>query len=190
MFAGSCIGVILLVVILEALRRLGREYDRFIVKRARLRYMYLSDSASSLNAGHTTGTNNQTESQKVQTSGANGQNGQGKHGNSETDLITPAPQQSVDAKATGDAHQCVPITTAVAFSSTSAAPAQANFGPYRPSIVEQLVRALLHMVQFAVAYFVMLMAMYYNGYIIICIFIGAFVGSLIFSWEPVSLSKE
>jgi copper transporter 1 len=46
------------------------------------------------------------------------------------------------------------------------------------------------MVQFAVAYFIMLLAMYYNGYIIICIFIGAFFGALIFSWEPLSLSKE
>jgi copper transporter 1 len=67
---------------------------------------------------------------------------------------------------------------------------RANFGPYRPSPMEQLVRALLHMLQFAVAYFVMLLAMYYNGYIIICIFIGAFLGSLVFSWEPVLLSKE
>ncbi len=26
--------------------------------------------------------------------------------------------------------------------------------------------------------------MYYNGYIIICIFIGAYIGSFIFHWEP------
>ena len=45
------------------------------------------------------------------------------------------------------------------------------------------MRALLHMLQFAVAYFIMLLAMYFNGYIIICIFIGAFLGALIFSWE-------
>jgi copper transporter 1 len=31
MFAGSCIGVILLVIVLEALRRAGKEYDRYIV---------------------------------------------------------------------------------------------------------------------------------------------------------------
>ena len=28
------------------------------------------------------------------------------------------------------------------------------------------------------------LAMYYNGYIIICIFIGAYLGSFIFHWEP------
>jgi solute carrier family 31 (copper transporter), member 1 len=27
------------------------------------------------------------------------------------------------------------------------------------------------------------LAMYYNGYIIICIFIGAYIGSFIFQWE-------
>ncbi len=26
--------------------------------------------------------------------------------------------------------------------------------------------------------------MYYNGYIIICIFLGAYVGSFVFHWEP------
>ena len=27
--------------------------------------------------------------------------------------------------------------------------------------------------------------MYYNGYIIICIFIGAFLGSFVFHWEMI-----
>ncbi len=26
--------------------------------------------------------------------------------------------------------------------------------------------------------------MYYNGYIIICIFLGAYLGSFVFHWEP------
>ncbi|PLN86297.1 Ctr copper transporter family-domain-containing protein [Aspergillus taichungensis] len=43
-FAGSCIGVICLVLILEFLRRIGREYDAFIIRRARLRHQYLSPS--------------------------------------------------------------------------------------------------------------------------------------------------
>tara|TARA_R110002060_G_scaffold40006_5_gene51240 strand:+ start:219 stop:449 length:231 start_codon:yes stop_codon:yes gene_type:complete len=44
------------------------------------------------------------------------------------------------------------------------------------------------MFQFAVAYFIMLLAMYFNGYIIICIFIGAWIGSFLFSWETVSFT--
>jgi hypothetical protein len=35
MFAGSCIGVIFLVLSLEFLRRLGKEYDRFLARQYR-----------------------------------------------------------------------------------------------------------------------------------------------------------
>jgi copper transporter 1 len=30
--------------------------------------------------------------------------------------------------------------------------------------------------------------MYYNGYIIICIFIGAYLGFFIFGWESISIA--
>lgn len=57
-----------------------------------------------------------------------------------------------------------------------------------PTVLQQVIRALIHMLQFAVAYFIMLLAMYYNGYIIICIIIGAFLGSFIFSWEGIQIT--
>lgn len=49
-----------------------------------------------------------------------------------------------------------------------------------PNWWQQAVRALLYVLQYAGAYFVMLLAMYYNGYIIICIFIGGFIGHYLF----------
>lgn len=58
---------------------------------------------------------------------------------------------------------------------------------FRPNLLQQIIRALFHMVQFTVAYFIMLLAMYYNGYIIISIIIGAFLGAFVFSWETISL---
>ncbi|KAK0609241.1 Ctr copper transporter [Immersiella caudata] len=111
MFAGSCIGVILLVMSLEFLRRSVKEFDRFLLR---------------------------------------------KH--AETGALSPV-------------------------------------GGYRPKIWEQAVRAFLHMVQFAVAYFIMLqvnleLAMYYNGYIIICIFIGAYIGAFVFQWETLGLGLD
>lgn len=60
----------------------------------------------------------------------------------------------------------------------------------RPTLIQQLIRAGLHMITFAVAYFVMLLAMYYNGYFIICILIGAFIGAFIFSWETVGAGNR
>lgn len=54
---------------------------------------------------------------------------------------------------------------------------------FRPSIPQQALRALLRAIQFGVAYWIMLIAMYLNGYIIICIIIGAFAGAFTFQWE-------
>src|SRR6266536_4207514 len=59
--------------------------------------------------------------------------------------------------------------------------------PFRLNIIQQMVRATLHMLQFAVAYSIMLLAMYYNGYFIICIIIGAWLGGFVFKWETVSM---
>lgn len=132
MFAGSCIGVILLVVTLEALRRASREYDDFI---ARTHQKALPTSHSS--TVHTL------------EQGSNG-----------------------------------PNKSSAAQSTTPLLPTQQTF---TPNLVQQLTRAFLHVAQFAVAYIVMLLAMYYNGYFIICIFIGAFIGAFIFSWHSMAL---
>jgi copper transporter 1 len=130
MFAGSCIGVILLVMSLEFLRRASREYDRYILSQAKLKQqLHTSPVPRSLS-----------------------DNGSAK-------VATTANITSVDAPAR----------------------------KFRPDFLQQAIRALLHMAQFAVAYFIMLLAMYYNGYIIISIIIGAFLGSFAFSWEPINL---
>lgn len=133
MFAGSCIGVILLVILLEFLRRAGKEYDRYIVAQ------YTRSLAPTSNA----------------------------------------PSSSASS------------TDAAKNATTSAAACAPGAGPakFRPNVLQQSVRALLHMLQFAVAYFVMLLAMYYNGYIIICIFIGAYLGYFIFGWESFTVSR-
>ncbi|TEY86394.1 hypothetical protein BOTCAL_0009g00210 [Botryotinia calthae] len=129
MFAGSCIGVILLVMSLEFLRRASREYDRYIVRQARNQLQHITSDVA------------------------------------------------IDPKIDGpgpDSTQTVVIS-------------QNNTQTFRPHLLQQIVRALFHMMQFAVAYFVMLLAMYYNGYIIISIIIGAFLGAFVFSWEPIDL---
>lgn len=119
MFAGSCIGVVFLVMALEALRRASREFDAYIIRQA--------SQPSSPAAGDQNSDDGQKE---------------------------------------------------------NAGTGRGAARPALPTIPQQAVRALLHMCQFAVAYIVMLLAMYYNGYIIICIFIGAYIGSFIFSWHP------
>ena len=55
-----------------------------------------------------------------------------------------------------------------------------------PTVGQQAIRAGIYMLQFATAYLVMLLAMYYNGYVLLCIFVGAFVGFFVFSWDLAS----
>ncbi|KAK3657684.1 hypothetical protein LTR22_009236 [Elasticomyces elasticus] len=132
MFAGSCIGVILLVIALEGLRRGAQEYDRFIVR------SHPANNNSSRTAGVAEGYSDLNK-------------------NSTTATTTTAPASS---------------------------------GPraIRPNVLQQAIRAGLHMLQFAVAYFIMLLAMYFNGYIIISIFIGAYIGSFVFGWQTLGMA--
>ena len=130
MFAGSCIGVILLAMSLELMRRAVKEYDRYLIRK---------HAATA------------TTRSPVTSVGSSGED------NSQKGALATNPMAPV---------QCA-----------------GHSKGFRPTIFEQAIRALLHMVQFAVAYFVMLLAMYYNGYFIICIFIGAYIGSFIFQWE-------
>lgn len=130
MFAGSCIGVILLVFSLEFLRRLGKEYDRYLVRQFERQSSETTPTQSSdeaLNATHHAG---------------------------------------------GAKDGAMTVTRSIGQRRT-----------FKPNVLQQFIRALLHMLQFGVAYFIMLLAMYYNGYIIICILIGALIGSFIFNWE-------
>lgn len=144
MFAGSCIGVILLVVSLELLRRLGREYDRYIVGQ----FKYQNNTATS-----------------VQENASMSSSSEGNTNNNGKDF------PRVNERTTGGKDLA---------SRGLKAP------PFRPNFFQQMIRAALHMVQFGVAYFIMLLAMYYNGYFIICILIGAFLGAFVFSWEQVA----
>lgn len=146
-FAGSCIGVVFLVMSLELLRRLSKEYDRYIIRNAMAGTTFsLLDIASC--------------------SGARG----------------PKPGADVgvrDAESSG-------LAKASEENETRTLDAKKR-KIFRPNIAQQAVRAALHMLTFTVAYFVMLLAMYYNGYFIICIIIGAFLGSFAFSWESLEL---
>ncbi|KAJ9301895.1 hypothetical protein DTO271G3_761 [Paecilomyces variotii] len=151
MFGGSCIGVICLVLVLELLRRIGREYDAYIVRRTTIQRYHLA----------TTTTTTTTPSPKA----------------IPTSSSCCGPESSSDeTHGLGLAKHSTPTPNIMT--------AAGKTGPIRPTFFEQLVRAVLHMLQFAVAYFIMLLAMYFNGYIIICIFIGAFLGAFFFSWEP------
>ncbi|KAJ5591029.1 hypothetical protein N7450_005001 [Penicillium hetheringtonii] len=217
MFAGSCIGVFCLVLCLEALRRLGREYDAFVLRRARQRQMDFQEPPLEMNTEPSTAENN-TKACCLRTDPASKADGNDIH--PEIAKAPPSQQHHIIFPPEVSSESCSsnpqvagtdngahwPLVTpqpqrraiSARLLRTDAAEQQQQQRVrsvpreihHRPSPVEQIVRALLHTLQFGIAYIVMLLAMYYNGYLIICIFIGAFLGSLIFSWEEVSLDKQ
>ncbi|KAG0159044.1 hypothetical protein PDIDSM_6564 [Penicillium digitatum] len=191
MFAGSCIGVICLVLSLELLRRLGREYDTFIVRRARLRRLYMSGSSTAQSISNVPLRSEEGDITKLPGNCCDDNaDPDAAFSGAEDNVITPV---SGSSQKRGSKRQDSVIAAAPANTMRDVQRIErqeAMLAPYRPSLVEHTVRSLMHMAQFAVAYIVMLLAMYFNGYIIICIFIGAFLGAFIFSWEPVNLNQE
>lgn len=127
MFAATCIGVILLVVVLELLRRLGKEYDALILRRFQQHVAAQVALARSSAA------------------------------NAATTCCGPPPPE--EAPSTGPR-----VVT------------------FRATPLQQLIRSVIHAVTFGLAYIVMLLAMYFNGYIIICIIIGAGIGKFVCDW--------
>ncbi|KAI0123969.1 putative high affinity copper protein [Xylariales sp. AK1849] len=125
MFAATCIGVILLVVILEFCRRVGKEYDTLILRQFQ-RHMAAQTALS--------------KSSKSEASGS----------------------------------CCSPEVE-----TTSVGPRVVTF---RATPLQQLIRAVIHAVTFGLAYVIMLMAMYFNGYIIISIIVGAGIGKFVCDW--------
>lgn len=115
MFAATCIGVILMVMLVEFFRRLGKEYDTFVLRQF----------------------------------------------------------QRESARRYAD---------------------DSNFGSqvitFRATFLQQLTRSVLHAFTFGTAYIVMLMAMYFNGYMIICIFIGAGLGKFVCDWLEVRIDLD
>lgn len=190
MFAGSCIGVICLVLSLEFLRRVAREYDAFIIHRARLRARYLSPGSGSGSGRREKFffSSLSSSSQSVSPEREHLQSGAGAGGDCchpETPAGAATPAAGIPAGIpAGEAP------AAILGGSSGLAGPNENEIVVRPSLVEHTIRSFLHMLQFAVAYFVMLLAMYFNGYVIICIFIGAFLGAFLFSWEPLVAGRQ
>ncbi|QPH16123.1 hypothetical protein C2857_000682 [Epichloe festucae Fl1] len=120
MFAATCVGVILLVMLVELFRRLGKEYDAFVLRQFR------RESSS---------------------------------------------RRCVDDDGGSSSSSSFVVT-------------------FRATFLQQLTRSVLHALTFGTAYIVMLLAMYFNGYVIICIFIGAGLGKFFCDWLEVKMDVE
>lgn len=57
-----------------------------------------------------------------------------------------------------------------------------NTRRFKLTMAEQAIRASLYTMQAGLAYFVMLLAMSFNGFVLLCMFAGAFTGYFAFHW--------
>ncbi|KAJ2902849.1 ctr copper transporter family protein [Zalerion maritima] len=212
MFAGSCIGVVLLVMSLEFLRRSVKEWDRYLIKQHDAKYRGVSASENGSESGKDT----------IMASG---------------NACQPIPafrpnvwQQAIrallhmmqfavayfvmlrrklreGADTPTNAYGLCYNRLGTTESETQSArdfylPATMRVAPEAKVLVDsafgreaveklcghrlaaQLTTAKCSSLRVLFApQFLSVLAMYYNGYIIICIFIGAFLGSFIFHWE-------
>lgn len=152
-FAASCIGTILLVIILEALRRAGREYDDWILRGFQAR-------AAQARLGY------HSPSQAAPAPGSSSSSATGK---GPTAKVTPA---SAAWKRLGGAGAGAPGGVVGAGRAVV----------FRASPLQQVFRAVIHAAALGLAYIVMLLVMSYNGYIIICVIIGGGLGKFFCDW--------
>ncbi|KAF8248211.1 Ctr copper transporter [Wilcoxina mikolae CBS 423.85] len=61
---------------------------------------------------------------------------------------------------------------------------------FRPTLLQQAVRCAFYAAQFGAAYLTMLLAMYYNGYILLSILLGAFVGHFLFGYDNIMIGGK
>jgi copper transporter 1 len=127
MFAASCIGVAFLFVCLEFLRRVGKEYDAYILRQFQ-RQLRLQQA-----------------------------------------------QISKESSNYGDEPVAV---------------SRLQFANFRATALQQLVRAVIHGATLCMAYIVMLLIMYYNGYIFISIILGATLGRFLCDWMVVRIPYD
>ncbi|KAI0490297.1 ctr copper transporter [Xylaria cf. heliscus] len=117
MMAATCIGVFLLAIMLEFVRRIGKEYDHLILRQ----FQQHVDSQAAL-------------------------------ARSKDNCCSDGPR--LDSQTV----------------------------MFRASPIQQAIRSFIHAVAFGIAYILMLIAMAFNGYVIIVIIIGAGFGKFLCDW--------
>ncbi|KAF5685201.1 copper transport ctr4 [Fusarium denticulatum] len=109
----------------------------------------------------------------------------------------PVPAQPADAQSARSAQSAQSAGAQPADAQpaqpVAARPASANnrVPPFFPSRVEHaLIKSLLHVLQVAIAYGLILMAVSFNGYVILCIGTGHYLGCFLFGRDPLTETNK
>lgn len=154
-FAASCIGTILLVMTMEALRRLGKEYDDWVLRGFQAQAAAVNSAAAAAAAAAASSTVTQTTT---------------------TTTVTSLPIKN-GSSGGGGGRGLLRTTNAM-----MATEGGLRTVVFRASPLQQLIRSFIHAISLGLAYIVMLLVMSFNGYIIICVIIGAGLGKFFCDW--------
>lgn len=165
-FAGSCIGVFLLVLSAQWLHRVSREYDAAIARRKTLHLKKEISSDSSIE-------------------------------NAEKEISIDRTSYKADGEAlmflqdnTAFSNFFQPILYTLSHNWFWDFKKGSSFSAAYPSFFEHLIRSLIFTIQWGQSYIIMLLFMYYNGYIIISCILGALFGRIIFNYEPITCTTR
>lgn len=171
-FAGSCIGCFALVVVAQWLNRCGRQFDIELTERNRLKQLAKRVDLSSHDSGSSMDGSLLEEYQLV---------------SSESSFKTTL----MALGRTLSHHWYLNFVPTSKTRSTSleeflnGCDCGESAAVY-PSLFDHAARCILFTVQWGLSYIIMLLFMYYNGYIIISCIIGALVGRFLFNYEPLA----
>ncbi|SCU97481.1 LAFA_0G11650g1_1 [Lachancea sp. 'fantastica'] len=166
-FAGSCIGCFLLVFIAQWLNRISRQFDIELAKRRKFKVLSKHQGNFGIDDGSSSSLSDSANKTLQQLA-------------SEPDWKTTlralgatlSHSWYVSYKANDEFDALEPLVGC-----------SISVKVY-PTVVEHILRAGIFTLQWGLSYIIMLLFMYYNGYIIISCLLGALFGRLFFNFEP------
>lgn len=161
-FAGTCIGVFLIVLSIEIVRRFGREWDRYIARSA-YKNSQMASSAIRQRAQEEASTSDLAHAIPIDD----------KERNPTSSGLAPNPKMEENVKKSLHSF----------FGNSARSNKLLGKPQMQPTTIQQCIRSLLYGIQFAGAYVVMLIAMSFNGYILISIVLGGIVGHFVSTWD-------
>lgn len=171
MFAGTCIGVFFWVIAYCWFHRFIVEYDNAIVEYKEKKYHF--DACASCCGPNGCGDANDTTSTDGKESSSDA---------IENNLAQPA------AKSPGSDFW-TPLKNTFSHKWYFAWIKKRENEIY-PNPVEHVGRSGLYLMEWTVSYLIMLMWMYYNGYLIITMILGYFFGQLFFNYTPLTIVNK
>ncbi|SCU90162.1 LAME_0E07316g1_1 [Lachancea meyersii CBS 8951] len=168
-FAGSCIGCFLLVFVAQWLNRVSRQFDLELAKRRKFKVLCKHSGDMAVEDGSSSTLSDSAALTLQQLT-------------SESDFMTTMKALGATLSHTwyvshrisdefGALEPLVRCSTSV---------------NVYPTVLDHILRAGIFTLQWGLSYIIMLLFMYYNGYIIISCLLGALFGRLFFNFEPLT----